>query len=58
MAASLSLLLPAMNVDDRTELLAGMKAAAPPEGFAGVLGLARAVLPPADFAALASRVAA
>jgi hypothetical protein len=58
MAASLSLLLPAMNVDDRTELLAGMKAAAPPEAFAGVLGLARAVLPPADFAALASRVAA
>lgn len=54
MAASLSLLLPAMNVDDRVEMLSGIKATAPPQGFAAVLGLAAAVLPPADYAALAA----
>jgi len=34
---SLALMLPAMNVDDRTELLGGMRAAAPPEAFAAVV---------------------
>lgn len=57
MTATLSLLLPAMNVEDRTEMLAGIRASAPPEAFAGVLGLARGVLAPADYAALAARVA-
>jgi iron-sulfur cluster repair protein YtfE (RIC family) len=55
MTASLSLLLPAMNVDDRIEMLAGIKATAPPQGYAAILGLARAVLPPADYATLAER---
>ena len=54
---SLALMLPAMNVDDRTELLGGMRAAAPPEAFAAVLDLAESVLHPADFAATAARMA-
>jgi len=56
MAQSLALMLPAMNVDDRTELLGGMQAGAPAEVFAGVWGLADSVLPPADLAALATRL--
>ncbi len=40
MAASLAIMLPAMNNDDRTELLGGMQAGAPPEVFAGVWSLA------------------
>ena len=35
MARSLAFMLPAMNVDDRTELLGGMRMAAPPEAFDG-----------------------
>jgi len=56
MAASLAFMLPAMNVDDRTELLGGMKAGAPPEAFAGVVGLARSVLVPAEFSKVATRL--
>jgi iron-sulfur cluster repair protein YtfE (RIC family) len=56
MAASLSLLLPAMNVEDRTEMLAGVKASAPAPAFAGILGIARSVLAPADYEVLATRV--
>jgi hypothetical protein len=55
-AATLALLLPAMNVEDGTEMLIGLKATSPPEVFAGVLDLARAVLAPADDAALAERL--
>jgi hypothetical protein len=54
---SLALMLPAMNVDDRTELLGGIRAAAPPEGFAAVLGLAESVLRPVEFATTAARIA-
>ena len=54
--SSLAFMIPAMNLDDRTELLAGMRMAAPPEAFDGVVGLARSVLDPADFAALADRL--
>jgi len=54
---SLALMLPAMNVDDRSELLGGMQASAPPEAFAAVLGLAESVLRPADFAATSARIA-
>ena len=36
MAKSLALMLPAMNIDDRTELLGGMQQGAPAEVFAGV----------------------
>jgi hypothetical protein len=56
MARSLAFMLPAMNVDDRAELLGGVRAAAPPEAFEAVVGLARSVLRPADFSALAGRL--
>ena len=56
MARSLAFMLPAMNLDDRTEMLTGIRMTAPPEAFAGVLGLARSVLEPADFGALAARL--
>jgi hypothetical protein len=56
MARSLAFMFPAMNVDDRTELLVGMRAVAPPEAFDATVGLARSVLRPADFAALADRL--
>ena len=56
MAQSLAFMLPAMNIDDRAELLGGMRMAAPPEAFAAVTGLARSVLAADDFAALAARM--
>lgn len=56
MARGMALMLPAMNVDDRTELLGGMQAGAPPEVFAGVVGLARSVLVPDDFEELSTRL--
>jgi hypothetical protein len=56
-AFALSLMLPAMNVEDRVELLGGMQAGAPPEVFAGVLGLAESVLDGTDYAAVATRLA-
>lgn len=56
MARSLALMLPAMNVDDRTELLGGMQAGAPPEVFAGVWSLAGSVLATGDVAVLGRRL--
>jgi hypothetical protein len=56
MARSLALMLPAMNVDDRSELLGGMQAGAPPEVFEQVWGLSRSVLAADDVAALARRL--
>lgn len=56
MARTLGIMLPALNVDDRTELLGGMQAGAPPEVFAGVVGLARSVLVPDDFDAVTARL--
>jgi iron-sulfur cluster repair protein YtfE (RIC family) len=56
MAASLAVMLPAMNVDDRAELLGGMRDGAPPEVFEGVWGLAGSVLSGSDHAALGSRL--
>jgi hypothetical protein len=56
MARSLALMLPAMNLDDRAELLGGMRAGAPAEVFQGVWSLAGSVLAPADHAALATRL--
>jgi hypothetical protein len=56
MATALAVMIPAMNVDDRTEMLGGMQAGAPPEVFAGVWGLVGSVLVPADVAALAARL--
>jgi hypothetical protein len=56
MARSLAVMLPAMNVDDRTELLGGMQANAPAEAFEATWSLATSVLAPADVAALATRL--
>ena len=56
MATSLALMLPAMNIDNRVELLGGMRAGAPAEVFEGVWGLTGTVLAPADFAALGDRL--
>lgn len=56
MGRSLALMIPAMNLDDRTEMLGGMQAGAPAEVFAGVWALAQSVLPPADVTALARRL--
>jgi hypothetical protein len=56
MVRSLALMFPAMNVDDRTELLGGMQATAPSEVFAGSLSLLRSVLPAEDAAAVTARL--
>jgi hypothetical protein len=56
MARSLSVMLPAMNIDDRTELLGGMQAGAPAEVFQGVWGLAASVLDVRDLEVLAARL--
>jgi hypothetical protein len=56
MATSMAIMLPAMNVDDRADLLGGMRAEAPPEVFEGVWGLAGSVLEPREVAALARRL--
>ena len=56
MARSLAFMLPAMNIDDRAELFGGLRLAAPPEAFDATMGLARSVLRPADFVALADRL--
>ncbi len=56
MVRSLSVMLPAMNIDDRTELLAGMQAGAPPEAFNGVVSLASSVLAPSEHRALVARL--
>lgn len=56
MADSLAIMLPAMNLDDRVELLGGVRAGAPAEVFAGVTALAASVLHPTDMAAVAARL--
>jgi hypothetical protein len=56
MAQSLAIMLPAMNIDNRAELLAGMRAGAPAEVFEGVWGLAGSVLDAPDHSALAARL--
>jgi hypothetical protein len=56
MARSLAIMIPAMNVDDRAELLGGMQAEAPPEVFAGVWSLVGSVLEPAAVTPLARRL--
>jgi hypothetical protein len=57
MGRALAVMLPAMNIDDRAELLGGMRDSAPAEVFDGVWSLARSVLAAPDSAALASRLA-
>jgi len=56
MAQSLAIMLPAMNIDNRAELLGGMQAGAPAEVFAGVWGLTGSVLAPADLEPLGARL--
>jgi hypothetical protein len=56
MARSLALMIPAMNIDDRTELLGGVQATAPAEVFAGIWGLVGSVLPAAEVAPLGARL--
>lgn len=56
MAASLAFMLPAMNLDDRAELLGGMRANAPAPVFEGIWGLAGSVLTAGDYAALGARL--
>jgi hypothetical protein len=56
MGWTLSMMLPAMNLDDRTEMLGGIRNSAPPEAFAGVCGLAEQVLKASEFVALSQRL--
>jgi hypothetical protein len=56
MAEALMLMIPAMNIDDRAELLGGMRAGAPAEVFQGVWGLVGTLISPADHRALADRL--
>jgi hypothetical protein len=56
MIEALGIMLPAMNLDDRAELLGGMRAGAPAEVFQGVWGFTGTVLEPADHRALAARL--
>lgn len=55
-AHALGFMLPAMNVEDRVQLLTGMQSAVPPEIFQGVWGLAATVLDPRDHAELSVRL--
>jgi len=52
----LSVMLPAMNIEDRTAMLGGIKASAPAPAFAAVWSLAGSVLTPFDFEAVAKRL--
>lgn len=56
MAESLALMLPAMNVDDRTELLTGIRDGAPAEVMEGIWALAASVLTPTELETLAVRL--
>jgi hypothetical protein len=56
MVEGLGFMIPAMNIDDRAELLGGMRAGAPAEVFQGVWGFVGTVIPPADHRALADRM--
>lgn len=56
MVKALTLMLPGMNVEDRAELLGGIKAGAPAEVFAGMMGLAQSVVSPADYEQVATRL--
>src|SRR5262249_33569701 len=56
MAKTLPLMLRAMNIDDRTEVLGGMQQHAPAEVFTGVWNLAKSALDPADARALGRRL--
>jgi hypothetical protein len=52
----MAIMLPALNLDERFELLAGMRAGAPAEVFQGVCQLAAQVLDGAAWCALDERL--
>ena len=56
MAKALAVMIPAMNVDDRAEMLGGVQASAPPQVFEGMWALAGSVLSPVDADAVARRI--
>lgn len=56
MAQTLPMMMQAANIDDRADLLSGMRAGAPPEVFTGVWSLVGSVLSASDRAALAARL--
>jgi len=58
MCVFLRYMLPAMNLDERTATLGGMKAGAPPEIFDLFWGVAESSLPPSALKAVADRIAA
>ena len=53
---ALAVMLPAMNIDDRTAMLGGMQASAPPQAFDKVWSLAGSVLTMDDYHAVARRL--
>jgi hypothetical protein len=56
MARSAALMLPAMNIEDQTDLYEGARAGVPPEVFQGMLMLAESVLEPVRYQALCNRL--
>jgi hypothetical protein len=56
LAWGLAKMLPALNVDDRVEILGGIRAGAPAEAFAAVMALAADVLTPAQVDAVVARL--
>jgi hypothetical protein len=56
LGVGIALMLPAMNVDDRTELLGGIRATAPAEAFNAMWSLAGSVLSADDHQAIATRL--
>lgn len=56
MAETLAIMLPVLNVDERVEMLTGIRMGAPAEAFAGVCALTASVLSKDDYAQLAGRL--
>jgi hypothetical protein len=56
LSAGLAVMFPAMNIDDRADMLGGMQSGAPPEVFAGIWALAQSVLDTSDALAIAERL--
>ena len=56
LAEYISFMLPAMNVEERSNMFLGLKANAPPEVLEGICALAADVLAPADWSAVQTRL--
>ena len=50
------MMMPAMNLDERAEMLAAGRAMMPAEAYQGFLGLTEKLLKPEDWAALKARL--